>query len=111
MTHSHAEIRALLHLHGLTPSRALGQNFVGDAHTVRRIALLAYGAAGHPAFELVPGLGRCPPALSAPARASPASPPSPGDRNRGKRGLTRRTRTESQGPAISLHVLKHQVRR
>ena len=41
MTHSHAEIRALLQLHGLSPSRALGQNFVGDANTVRRIARLA----------------------------------------------------------------------
>ena len=33
MTHSHAEIRALLQMNGLSPSRALGQNFVGDANT------------------------------------------------------------------------------
>ncbi len=57
MTHSHAEIRALLQLHGLTPSRALGQNFVGDANTVRRIARLAAVNAGDRVVEVGPGLG------------------------------------------------------
>ena len=32
---------ALLQTHGLKPSRALGQNFVVDPNTVRRIARLA----------------------------------------------------------------------
>lgn len=57
MTHSHAEIRALLQLHGLTPSRALGQNFVGDANTVRRIARLAGVGPGDRVVEVGPGLG------------------------------------------------------
>jgi len=57
MTLSHAEIRALLQLHGLTPSRALGQNFVGDANTVRRIARLAGVGAGDRVVEIGPGLG------------------------------------------------------
>ena len=57
MTHSHAEIRALLQLNGLTPSRALGQNFVGDANTVRRIARLAEVGPGDRVVEVGPGLG------------------------------------------------------
>jgi 16S rRNA (adenine1518-N6/adenine1519-N6)-dimethyltransferase len=57
VTHSHAEIRALLQLHGLTPSRALGQNFVGDANTVRRIARLAEVGPGDRVVEVGPGLG------------------------------------------------------
>jgi 16S rRNA (adenine1518-N6/adenine1519-N6)-dimethyltransferase len=57
LTHSHAEIRALLNLHGLQPSRALGQNFVGDANTVRRIARLAEVGAGDRVVEVGPGLG------------------------------------------------------
>ena len=57
MTHSHAEIRALLQLNGLNPSRALGQNFVGDANTVRKIARLAEVGAGDRVVEIGPGLG------------------------------------------------------
>jgi 16S rRNA (adenine1518-N6/adenine1519-N6)-dimethyltransferase len=57
VTHSHAEIRALLQLHGLQPSRALGQNFVGDPNTVRRIARLADVGAGDRVVEIGPGLG------------------------------------------------------
>ncbi len=57
MTHSHAEIRALLQLNGLQPSRALGQNFVGDANTVRRIARLAEVGEGDRVVEIGPGLG------------------------------------------------------
>ena len=57
MTHSHAEIQALLNLHGLKPSRALGQNFVGDANTVRRIVRLAEVAPGDRVVEVGPGLG------------------------------------------------------
>ena len=41
VTHSGADIAQLLSAHGLRPSRALGQNFVADPNTVRRIARLA----------------------------------------------------------------------
>ena len=41
VTLSGADIAQLLSAHGLTPSRALGQNFVADPNTVRRIARLA----------------------------------------------------------------------
>ena len=44
MTHSPTVIRALLDEHGLDPSRALGQNFVADANTVRKIVRLAVEA-------------------------------------------------------------------
>lgn len=57
MTHSHAEIKALLQLNGLAPSRALGQNFVGDPNTVRRIARLAEVVPGERVVEIGPGLG------------------------------------------------------
>lgn len=57
MTHSHAEIKALLQLNGLEPSRALGQNFVGDPNTVRRIARLAEVTPGERVVEIGPGLG------------------------------------------------------
>ena len=38
MTLSGADITTLLSEHGLRPSQALGQNFVADPNTVRRIA-------------------------------------------------------------------------
>ncbi|MFL6204066.1 MAG: 16S rRNA (adenine(1518)-N(6)/adenine(1519)-N(6))-dimethyltransferase RsmA [Acidimicrobiales bacterium] len=57
MTHSPSAIRALLADHGLTPSRALGQNFVADANTVRRIARLAGVGAGDQVVEVGAGLG------------------------------------------------------
>ncbi len=41
MTHSGADIAQLLSAHGLRPSKALGQNFVADPNTVRRIARLS----------------------------------------------------------------------
>ena len=41
MTLSPRQVRDLLDAHGLSPSRALGQNFVADPNTVRRIARLA----------------------------------------------------------------------
>jgi 16S rRNA (adenine1518-N6/adenine1519-N6)-dimethyltransferase len=57
MTHSKPTIVELLTRHGLTPSRALGQNFVVDPNTVRRIARLAdVGPADH-VVEIGPGLG------------------------------------------------------
>ena len=43
--------------HGLEARRALGQNFVIDPNTVRRIARLADVGAGDPVVEIGPGLG------------------------------------------------------
>ena len=41
LTHSRSRINELLEQSGLAPRRDLGQNFVADANTVRRIASLA----------------------------------------------------------------------
>ena len=57
MTHSRSELVALLDQHGLKPSRALGQNFVVDANTVRRIARLADVGPGDEVLEIGAGLG------------------------------------------------------
>ena len=57
MTHSGADIRALLDRHGLEARRSLGQNFVVDPNTVRRIAALAEVGPGDPIVEIGPGLG------------------------------------------------------
>jgi 16S rRNA (adenine1518-N6/adenine1519-N6)-dimethyltransferase len=57
MTHSPRDLRALLDTHGLSPSRALGQNFVADANTVRRIARLAEVGPGDHVVEIGAGLG------------------------------------------------------
>jgi 16S rRNA (adenine1518-N6/adenine1519-N6)-dimethyltransferase len=47
----------LLTTHGLRPSRALGQNFVTDPNTVRRIARLAEVGPDDRVVEVGPGLG------------------------------------------------------
>ncbi len=57
MTHSRAEVLGLLAAHGLRPSRALGQNFVADANTVRRISRLAGVGPGDRVVEIGAGLG------------------------------------------------------
>lgn len=57
VTHSPTSLRALLAEHGLDPSRALGQNFVVDANTVRRIVRLAGVQAGDRVVEVGAGLG------------------------------------------------------
>ncbi len=57
MTHSPSAIRALLAEHGLEASRALGQNFVADANTVRKIARLAGVGPGDLVVEVGAGLG------------------------------------------------------
>lgn len=57
MTMGAARIRALLDEFGLQPSRALGQNFVVDPNTVRRIAALAGAQKGSHVLEVGPGLG------------------------------------------------------
>ena len=57
MTHTRTELVALLGEHGLKPSRALGQNFVVDPNTVRRIARLANVGPGDQVLEIGAGLG------------------------------------------------------
>ncbi len=57
MTHSPADISQLLADNDLRPSRALGQNFVADANTVRRIVRLAELEPGQPVVEIGAGLG------------------------------------------------------
>lgn len=52
-----ATIPALLERHGLAPSRALGQNFLADPNTARRIVRLAAVAAGDHVLEIGPGIG------------------------------------------------------
>jgi 16S rRNA (adenine1518-N6/adenine1519-N6)-dimethyltransferase len=57
VTHSGADIAMLLAENGLQPSRALGQNFVADPNTVRRIARLADIGPGSSVLEIGAGLG------------------------------------------------------
>jgi 16S rRNA (adenine1518-N6/adenine1519-N6)-dimethyltransferase len=57
VTLSPRQVRDLLDEHGLEPSRALGQNFVVDPNTVRRIARLAGVGEGDRVVEIGPGLG------------------------------------------------------
>lgn len=57
MTHTRTELVALMEAHGLTPSRALGQNFVVDPNTVRRIARMAQVGPGDLVLEIGAGLG------------------------------------------------------
>jgi 16S rRNA (adenine1518-N6/adenine1519-N6)-dimethyltransferase len=47
----------LLDRHGVQPSRALGQNFVVDPNTIRRIARLSEVGPGDHVVEIGPGLG------------------------------------------------------
>jgi len=57
VTLSGADIAALLSAHGLHPSKALGQNFVADPNTVRRIARLAGVGPDSRVLEIGAGLG------------------------------------------------------
>ena len=57
MTHSRPTIRDLLTERGLAPRRDLGQNFVADPNTVRRIAHLARVGPGDRVVEVGAGLG------------------------------------------------------
>jgi len=52
-----ATIPALLERHGLAPSRALGQHFLADPNTARRIVRLAGVEAGDAVLEVGPGIG------------------------------------------------------
>jgi 16S rRNA (adenine1518-N6/adenine1519-N6)-dimethyltransferase len=57
VTHGRAEIHELLVANDLRPSRALGQNFVADGNTVRRIVRLAGVTADSRVVEIGAGLG------------------------------------------------------
>jgi len=57
VTHGRAEIHELLLANDLHPSRALGQNFVADGNTVRRIVRLAGVETGGRVVEIGAGLG------------------------------------------------------
>ena len=57
VTHGRAEIHELLLANDLRPSRALGQNFVADGNTVRRIVRLAGVEPGTRVVEIGAGLG------------------------------------------------------
>ena len=60
-----SEIRDLLARHGVRPSKALGQNFLTDENTARRIVRLAELHAGDRVVEVGPGLGSLTVALAA----------------------------------------------
>jgi 16S rRNA (adenine1518-N6/adenine1519-N6)-dimethyltransferase len=55
--HGRGDINELLSANGLAPRRDLGQNFVADANTVRRIARLAEVGPGDRVVEIGAGLG------------------------------------------------------
>jgi len=57
MTLTRREAVDLLERHGLSPSRALGQNFLVDPNTVRKIVRLARVGPGDPVVEIGAGLG------------------------------------------------------
>jgi 16S rRNA (adenine1518-N6/adenine1519-N6)-dimethyltransferase len=52
-----SEVRELLTRHGIRPSKALGQNFLTDANTARRIVRLAAVASDDRVVEVGPGVG------------------------------------------------------
>ena len=57
MALTRGEVVDLLARHGLEPSRALGQNFVADPNTIRRIVRLAGIDADSNVVEIGPGVG------------------------------------------------------
>lgn len=57
MTLTRSEVSRLLREHGLAPRRSLGQNFVVDPNTVRKIARLAGVGPGDHVLEIGAGLG------------------------------------------------------
>jgi 16S rRNA (adenine1518-N6/adenine1519-N6)-dimethyltransferase len=57
MSLSPADVRALLARHDIRPSRALGQNFLVDPNTARRIVRLAGVEPGDRVLEIGPGIG------------------------------------------------------
>jgi 16S rRNA (adenine1518-N6/adenine1519-N6)-dimethyltransferase len=69
VTLTRTQVVELLERNGLTPSRALGQNFVVDPNTVERIARLAEVGTGDHVLEIGAGLG----SLTLPLAATGAS--------------------------------------
>lgn len=59
------DIRRLLDEHGLSPTKALGQNFVADPNTIGRIVRLAAIEPDEHVLEIGPGLGSLTVALAA----------------------------------------------
>ncbi len=57
MTLTRTEVRGLLDRYGIRPKRSLGQNFVVEPNTVRRIAELAGVGPGDSVVEVGPGVG------------------------------------------------------
>ncbi len=57
MTLTRTKVRSLLDRHGISPKRSLGQNFVVEPNTVRRIAELAEVGEGDRVVEIGPGVG------------------------------------------------------
>ena len=57
MTHGRGDIRQILVANDLRPRRSLGQNFVADANTVRRIVRLSGVTEGDHVVEVGAGLG------------------------------------------------------
>src|SRR3954462_1878177 len=57
MTLTRRDLFALMEEYGIRPSRALGQNFVVDPNTVRRIARLAGVGVGDHVVEIGAGAG------------------------------------------------------
>jgi 16S rRNA (adenine1518-N6/adenine1519-N6)-dimethyltransferase len=57
VTLTRTEVHALFDRYGISPKRSLGQNFVVEPNTVRRIAQLAAVGAGDRVVEIGPGLG------------------------------------------------------
>ncbi|GAA5512156.1 ribosomal RNA small subunit methyltransferase A [Deinococcus carri] len=55
--YSPARVRDLLALHGLRPTKSLGQNFLIDGNILRAIAEAGGAARGVPVLEVGPGLG------------------------------------------------------
>ena len=52
-----ASVRALLDEHGIHPKKSLGQHFLADPNTARRVAALAAVQPGDAVVEIGPGLG------------------------------------------------------
>jgi len=65
VTLTRRELTALLDAHGVTPSKALGQHFVVDPNTVRRVARLAGVGPGDHVVEIGAGAGSLTLALAA----------------------------------------------
>ena len=57
VTLTRTEVRSILDRHGLRPKRSLGQNFVVEPNTVRRIVELAEVGLGDQVLEVGPGRG------------------------------------------------------